>query len=273
MAHEQFQEMLAVHALSALDERDELALNEHLQSCAECRDELDQWRKTSSGLAFMSTPAEPSPKVRERILAQVRSEKDSPASPSNVLPFAERRRSQIYSPRRFGALEAVAATIIVALLISVFVLWRQNRATKNDLARLSQQIRDTQIELDHQQAIVKMMSQPGSRLIDLGGTNMAPGARAKIVYDKNGSAMLVAEGLPATPAGMAYQLWYVVGDKKMPGKTFGIDASGKGNLHDQIPSSAMEGAVFAVTMEPAGGGTTPTGKMYLVSNPVVSTRS
>lgn len=261
MAHEQFQEMLAVHALSALDERDELALNQHLRTCAECRAELDQWQKTSSGLAFMSTPAEPSPKVRERILAQVRAEEVADTA-TKVVPFAARQPVS----RRFVALEAIAAAIIVALLISVFVLWRQNQNTKTELARLSQQIRETQIALDHQQAIVKMMAQPGSRLIDLGGTNMAPGARAKIVYDKNGSAMLLAEGLPATPSGMAYQLWYVVGDKKMPGKTFGIDASGNGNLHDQIPSSAMEGAVFAVTMEPAAGVITPTGKMFLVSS-------
>jgi anti-sigma-K factor RskA len=266
MAHDQFQEMLAVHAVSALEADEARALNDHLRTCAECRAELDQWQRTSSALAFMSTSAEPSPKVRERILAQVRAEKDHAViadTATNVVPLVAPRQRLA---RTFGALEAIAAAIILALLISVFVLWRQNQATKNELARLSQQIRDKQDELDHQQAIVKMMSQPGSRLIDLGGTNMAPGARAKIFYDKKGSAMLLAEGLPPTPSGMAYQLWYVVGDKKMPGKTFGIDASGNGNLHDQIPSSAMEGAVFAVTMEPATGVPTPTGKMFLVSS-------
>jgi anti-sigma-K factor RskA len=271
MAHEQYQEMLAVHALSALDDADERALIEHLRTCTECRAELDQWRTNASALAFMSTPAEPSPKVRERILAQVRAELEAgansnesapPPSPAKVVPFVDRRAEM---RRRFGALEAIAATIVVALLIGLFMVWRQNQATQREVATLTEQNRVLHEQLRHEREIVAFMSKPGSRLTDLGATPLAPGAQAKIVYDKNGTAMLLAKGLPAPPAGKEYQLWFIVGNDKMPGKTFGTDPTGSGGLNDHIPASAMQGAVFAITLEPTGGMPQPTGGIYLVS--------
>ena len=39
----------------------------------------------------------------------------------------------------------------------------------------------------------------------------------------------------------------------MPGKTFVPDSEGKGMLKDQMPEAALNSAVFAITLEPAGG--------------------
>jgi len=64
---------------------------------------------------------------------------------------------------------------------------------------------------------------------------------------------------------MEYQLWFIVGKEKMPGKTFRTDGSGSGVLIDQVPAAAMNSAVFAITVEPKGGVTSPTGQIYLVS--------
>ena len=102
-------------------------------------------------------------------------------------------------------------------------------------------------------------------MTELAPTAMAPGAIAKIAYDKTGHAMLMANGLPAAPPGRQYQLWFIVGDKKMPGKTFSADASGSSMIVDQVPESAMNSAVFAITDEPMGGVPVPTGQIYLVS--------
>jgi anti-sigma-K factor RskA len=100
----------------------------------------------------------------------------------------------------------------------------------------------------------------------LSGTNVAPGAHAMLAYDKTGHAMLMAKGLPSAPAGMAYQLWYIKDNKKMPGKVFTLDAAGNGTLEDQIPAVARDAAVFAVTLEPMGGVQVPTGSIYLLSS-------
>ncbi len=52
----------------------------------------------------------------------------------------------------------------------------------------------------------------------------------------------------------------------MPGKVFTPDSAGNGVLQDQIPAVALNSAVFAVTLEPAGGMPTPTGEIFLHSS-------
>jgi len=106
---------------------------------------------------------------------------------------------------------------------------------------------------------------PGAKLMELNGTPMAPTATAKLAFMKDGHAMLMAQGLPKAPAGKQYQLWFIVGNDKMPGKTFSPDGSGSGVLMDEVPSTAMQSAVFAITLEPMGGVKVPTGQIYLVS--------
>ena len=241
MAHEDYKEMLPAHALSALDASEAQALNEHLAECAECRQDLANWEKTASALALDAKPMEPSPEVRQRIMNAVRAEKDG-----RVVPFASPRRNVWTS---FGSLGAIAAIILfVALIIGIVVLWQQNRALRqeNQLARL--------------------LAEPGSRLTELKGTPQATGAVAKLAYDKNGRALLVANGLPPAPQGKEYQLWYIVGrNPPVPGKTFAPDNVGRGTLDDQVPKQALDSAVFAITLEPAGGSQAPTSPIYLSS--------
>jgi len=101
------------------------------------------------------------------------------------------------------------------------------------------------------------------------GVDLGAGATAKLAYDKNGHAMLMADKLPKVPQGKAYQLWFIVGkNPPMPGKTFVPDDTGKGMLEDQVPAIAMDSAVFAITMEPVGGVDAPTGPIYLRSSTI-----
>ena len=72
MVHDDYKEMIPARALSALDAAEERALNEHLENCAECRKELEDWQATASALSLAPDPVEPSPQVRERILSAKR---------------------------------------------------------------------------------------------------------------------------------------------------------------------------------------------------------
>jgi anti-sigma-K factor RskA len=71
--------------------------------------------------------------------------------------------------------------------------------------------------------------------------------------------------MPPPPAGKAYQLWYLSGNRAMPGAVFNIDASGRAMMHDQLPPEARDATAFAVTLEPASGVNAPTGEKYLLS--------
>ncbi len=241
MGHDDYKELIPVHALSALDAGEARALNEHLAGCAECRRDLAEWEATAASLALSAKPMEPSPEVRRRLLTQIRSEK----SAANVLPFSRPPRTVWNS---LGSLGSIAAVILFAVLIvSVVVLYQQNR------------------KLSHENAFYKLITAPGSRIAELSGTTEASGASAKLAYDQTGRALLIASGLPRAPEGKEYQLWFIVDNKPIPGKTFAPDSKGQGTLNDQVPEAARSSAIFAITLEPAGGVSVPTGAIYLRS--------
>ena len=148
---------------------------------------------------------------------------------------------------------------MVGLVAGLFVLWKQNREAKEEIRLLTEQRREAQEKL-------AVLLDPGSRMTELAGTKVMPGAHAMLVHDKNGRVILMAKGLPPAPAGKAYQLWFIAGGKPMPGKVFTTDASGVATLEDQIPSEARNAAVFAITLEPERGVQSPTGEMYLISS-------
>ena len=242
MVHNDYKEMIPARALSALDAAEERALNEHLENCAECRKELEDWQATAATLALASDPAEPSPKVRERILSEVRKDRSTP----EVIPFKSPPRN---IRRSFGSLGAIAAVVLfTALSIGLAVLWRQNQR----LARENQ--------------FVELVNTPGARVSELRGAEPGQGATAKLAYDRAGRAILMASKLPSVPQGRAYQLWFIVGNKPpVPGKTFVPDKTGNAILEDEIPRDAIEANVFAITVEPTGGSSAPTSPIYLRS--------
>jgi anti-sigma-K factor RskA len=258
MSHEDYKEMIPAHALSALDWTDDRALTDHLAQCAECQQELNEWQQAAAAVALSASPAEPSPLVRQRILSQIRSERDESITPK-VVPF----KTQINVWSSLGSLGAIAAAVLIVLLMGYLILlWRENRAMRNELQTLVHANQTIQQDLK----MVKMLQTPGTKLMELNGTAVAPGAFAKLAYDQSGHAMVMTKGLPAPPAGKEYQLWFIVADKPpMRGRTFSTDSQGKGMLEDQVPDVALKSAVFAVTLEPQGGSASPTMPIYLRS--------
>lgn len=261
MVHEDYKQMLPARALSSLDAGESVVLNEHLLVCAECRRELEAWEATASPLSLSATPMEPSANVRERILKQVREERRSrtvPDAGANVVPFVSR------SPRMSYGL--IAAGIICTLLIGwIAILSRQNRAARAELQKLIEQNQAMQAQLAREREIVEIFTGPGSKLTPLVATTSVSGARATLAYDQKGQALLLAEGLPAAPAGKGYQLWFIVNNKPLPGQVFNTDASGNGKMMDRMPSGVDDKAIFAITMEDSTGATSPTSPILLRS--------
>jgi len=275
MTHENYKELLAAKALSALDAGEARALDTHLESCVDCQAEVIKSEDAAALLAFAAGPLEPPAYVRERILVSIRAEGAQKSASGrvtdadsqregNVLAFERQPRNVWASLGSFGAI--AAALVLVALMIGLVLLWQKNQVLQNELARVNEGMNQVQIELARQRAMGELLTSPDAHMAKLTGTNVAPGAHAMLAYDRTGHAMLMAKGLPSAPEGMAYQLWYIKDNKKMPGKVFTPDASGNGTLEDQIPAGAREAAVFAITLEPKAGVQVPTGSIYLVSS-------
>lgn len=236
-------------------------MEKHLRGCAECRAELDVWRETAGLLAYTVTPIEPSSQLRNLIIERVRRD-GGPATATNVVPL--RRKP---APNWLFKFEAVAAALIfLVLMAGLLLLWRENRAARTEIARLSAQIDATQNQLNQEHEILATLTRPGVRQSELAGTKDAPAAHATLAFDtKTGRAVLLAQGLPEAPPGKAYQLWFIVGARPLPGKVFKTDASGNAVLRDQIPPDALSSATFAITLEAQEGASTPTLPIYLLS--------
>lgn len=277
-SHEEYKELLVPHALDALETAEARTLEDHLRTCFECRDELEEWRRTSASLALAAASTEePSPEVRNRILAGARAMKRSavpqngepdtvayqaPAMPSNVVPLRPRRASATVM-RLVGT---IAACLVIALLLVGYVLQVQhNRAIESDLNLAKAKLEERDRELAKLRDDKGFITGPDANMASLSGTEMARDARAKIAFDrKTGRAMLMADNLPPAPAGKAYQLWFIVeGKPPMPGGVFTPDQGGHAELRDQMPPEGREAGVFAVTLEKAGGVPAPEGKAYL----------
>ena len=115
-------ELTAGYALDALDPDERSAYEAHLTHCEQCQQELASFWTTTEALAVAASGPEPSPALRERILADIRAE-----PLQNVVPFEPRRRR--VAPV-LGAVAAVAA--VVALGIG---LWASNLSSELDDAR------------------------------------------------------------------------------------------------------------------------------------------
>lgn len=284
MSHEDYKEMLPLYSLSALEEAEESALKEHLTTCAECRAEFDQWCDTASALAYAAEPAEPSLELRSRIIENVGSlngqsgtrnvgvsSRGTSESPNPAAGPASQDSNVIHMPVRSWNLRqrilAIAASLaFVALLASLFVVWSRNQALEAEVARLSSGLIETQDKLARLEQDSEILNAPTLAVATLKGTEMAQKAQGKLMYDqKTGRAIFTASNMPQAPAGKAYQLWYLTGNRALPGAVFSIDESGRATMRDQLPPEARDATAFAVTLEPASGVNAPTGEKYLLT--------
>ena len=295
MKHEETKELLAPAALDALDEKERRALDAHLAGCDECRAELNDLRDAAASLVYTLSPVVAVPELRDRILARIklqpqqqrdeRATQDSngattPADSSNVISLdaaASRRHArQVVVSRRVLLFGSLAASIAVAALaLTLAMVWQRNNRMHAEIARLSDTVNQTQNtinrtqeELARTRADRELLAAPAASTALLAGTKVAERARARLTYDEaTGRALFVASGLPPAPAGKAYQLWFIeAGHPPIPGSVFMTDAGGRAELHEIIPPAGRHAAIFAVTLEPAGGVNAPTGEMYLKSS-------
>lgn len=283
--------MLPLYALGALEAEDARSLETHLAACAECRAELDEWRATTAALAYAAERVEPSVLLRARILENVREQPTSSSvkveagndgsgggdaasiAPSNVVAITQQPRSRMLSPAwKYGAIAASIA--FMAALVSLFVLLNRHRAMETEIARLATRLNQLQGELARERESKELIATraeqdiqmlTSANITTLKGTEAAPQASARIAYDPNtGRAMLMADNLPPAPAGKAYQLWFIAGNKPLPGAVFTPDARGHAEVRDQAPAEGRDTTIFAVTLEPSSGVTAPTGDKYLL---------
>ena len=224
MAHEPIHELTAAYALDALDESDRDAYEEHLAGCDRCRDELGSLSEAAAALAYGVRAPAPPPGLRGRILAAAAGDRP------NVVPL-----------RRRPAFQAVASVAAVAASLAIaFGVWA---------ASLHQRLGDQRAADAQMRAALAVLGDTQARRIALRGGG-------SLVVTPSGEAALVTNGLPAAPAGKAYEAWVIEGGKPQPaGLMQGGHSIDVLRLRRPVPTLAS----VALTLEPKRGSASPTG--------------
>jgi anti-sigma-K factor RskA len=225
--HRELQDLIPAHALDALEADDAVQLEAHIESCPECRRELDELRETTALLAFATDPVEPPASLRAAIL-------DAVAEP---VPARTRPRVRLAFLR--GAFAGTLAGAAIALVIGI---------------ALHSQLDNARSSRDAQRSAVSALLQSGSQVEALKGNVQGANVQGAVVRN-GGVSKLVLLDLPKPAAGRTYEAWLIGADKKpAPAGTF----SGGKTVLVSLAGNAATTQTVAITVEPAGGSQAPT---------------
>jgi len=225
--HLAYREALGAYALGALPDAEAEQVRHHLQSCSECRAELDSLRSAVDALPASVDPVPPPPELKDRLMAIVTSEAallraagdaaDQPAP-------APRRRRWSTGPRfplAVGFAVACLAAVVVALVTT-------GTSTRTVPVQVTAQV--------------------------LGQAHASLAIRGD-------SAQLNVAGLPAPPPGHVDELWVKRGDAPpAPAGTFILRT---GSVALSVP--VRSGDQVLMTIEPGRGTAQPTTAPLLVA--------
>jgi hypothetical protein len=227
--------------------------------------------------ALAEAYAEPAPaRLRERILAAVARDRE------NELAARRLRRTRLV-----GAVAAAIALVLGGLLARELRRGRDRDAELAGLAyqngvlsaRLDEQARALTARLDEQGRVLASLHETlgtQAQILRLVGgpriltANLAPqkgvtGAGRVLVDAATGDAAVVLSGIASPGDDRAYELWAIRGKK--PPEPAGLvvltDERGGAIRMPTVPRPS-EVTAFAVSIEPRGGSTAPTGPIVLV---------
>lgn len=252
MTHAELREMLGLYALGALEAHDAAALAAHLEKCPSCLAELVNLEESVAELAHAAGPIPPPADVTSRILRAAGSGPPLAALPPvRTARPARRRRTPGGWRRRLRVTAGVAVAAGVAFLVVSEITLRQR------LDRAFQ-------TLARGRDLLEFIASPDVTTVSLAATGSAPGARAFVAYDRrSGRLVLFAFHLQPPPEDQVYQLW-LISDGVRPSAVFSPDPIGATLLHEHALPERRGVPLFAITLEPSGGGPEPTGRILLL---------
>ena len=251
------QEQASLYAAGAMTESERREYARHLEDdgCEVCRAEVHELQATMSMVALTAPAADPSPVVRQRLMAQARVSAARPEVDSGK-PFLRRHWFD------FIAGAAAIGGILVALLVNSEV-----RELRRQTVELQDQISKLEVQLSQSRILFAKLIAPEVRVVDLAGQGQNAQASGRIFWDqKQKHLYFFAKDLPRVPADKAYELWFVPkAGNPVRAIVFNTESNGSIEFDIGVPEGIDIGAA-AVTTEPAGGTDAPTGAFALLGS-------
>lgn len=236
---------VGAYTLHALPPDEEAAFENHLASCAACREEAAELAATAAllGAAEHRTP---SPEVRRRVLARigtVRQEHHGERGGEGAQKAAVAARRARRGRRVLGF--ALAASVAAAAAFGGIAWWQHSEA-------------DTAREQAHEanagaKALAGVLAASDATIST---ARLADGATASVVTSRaKGEAAFIAAGLPRLSGAKVYELWYEEGGVY---RAAGLLPGAGGELAHVLEGPLDGATAVGITVEPAGGSRQPT---------------
>jgi anti-sigma-K factor RskA len=291
MDHQDIKNLLPLAALDRLELNEESLLEDHLrEGCEECEAELREYREAGAALAMsLEVPEEAEHRVWEKLERRLHANATAVHSLAHA---ASRPAHADRDERRSGAgwwrgVALVAAAAAVALIVYNRSIVKQMQMDQVhhlgqletlswELRKLRGELKSARIEVDalhgeltERARLDRVLLAPDLQLTRLAPLAPAKGASAVVAASPGaGNAIIRAFGLPETPPGKTYELWWITKQSgPIRAGTFYTQARRTAVFPVSLPPIGQRVMLAAVTLEPAGGTSKPTGPMYLKGAP------
>ena len=219
--HARFADDAGAFLLGALAEEERVSFELHMESCPDCRDEVERLRPAADALPRSVEQVDPPDRLRASIMDAVRAEGDA----KEARPARRSLRERL--PRIAPIRPALAGAMLVLALLAGFGVARL--AGGEDERTIAAKVDDSRLP--------------------------TASAQLRVEGDGDDGAALTAEGLPDPGPGRVYQAWIATGDKIAPAPTFVADRDGSGSV--ALPEDLSGADAVLVTRERRGGARVP----------------
>ncbi|MFJ1599151.1 anti-sigma factor domain-containing protein [Streptomyces sp. NPDC088261] len=236
--------LTGAYALHALEGDEEAAFERHLEVCPACAQEVRELAATAARLGRAVTVVPP-PALKEQVLRRIAAERQDPPK---VAPTRGGGGGGVARGRALSRF-VLAACLAAAVGFGGIAVWQHQEARDARQRAEATEARSQQ----RSEELAAILAAPDAK-VSTG--RLTDGATGTVVVSRDRDrAAFIASGLPRTPAGKVYQLWYDDGGKMRAA----------GLLHPSAGSDAvlMAGSVgsasgMGITVEPTGGSVAPT---------------
>jgi len=242
--HEAWADAAGAYLLHALDDEERAGFVAHLDTCLECRQEVDRLSIAVDALP-MSVPQHMAPPaLKDRLMATVRAEAELLAAAGPDADRAPTRRSRT-APSRFGFLNPAS--------------WSLRPGLAGAAAALV-----LAVGIGAGLALDGPGTAPSRTVV---AETEFPNAKVKLVVREDEHSTLLAESLPAAPDGRVYQVWLKRpgADPEATDALFQVRKDGSATV--DVPGSLDGVEAVLVTDEPPGGSDKPTGRAVISASP------
>jgi anti-sigma-K factor RskA len=240
----------------------------HLETgCDQCKRELSELYEATALLPLLLKQEAPPTGLRQRLLSRLSSKRPEPPRGPKPTPQQGTARGVVEAPVTKASSQSwyLYASIVMGILIIVALLFFLNDQLRTT-GELEKKLSDLQTQVQQKQDILGILQARKVEMLQLVALEAGSEMFGRIFWEpEKRRAALQFVNLPSQPADKQYQLWLMKDKKYLRVGEFDVTVE-KANVFAVMTlpvGEKMEIEGFAVTLEPRGGSTQPSGAIQL----------